>query len=510
MLTQESIFDKSILSQLNFQKALPSRYNIIIPLRGERALAFNTVSKTFALWNVEDLDLLKKVESGEMRFHDNELKEMVYGGYVVSNEMNELDRLNNQYQATRNESNRMTMTIAPTLGCNFGCDYCFQGADKPFDTMSQEVQDDIVMAVEGLTRRLKNFSVAWYGGEPLLARNLIYTFSERLIDVCQNAGVNYSAFMVTNGWFLTQEVAEELNNRGVKSIQVTLDGPAEYHDQQRALLSGKPTFDRVVKNLRDVAIHVPGIGLSIRVNIDLRNRSKIIALIDQLYENGLAGRKNFRLYFAPVEAMTEGCHSMTAFSLAKKEYSQLEADLYRYAFDKQLVELPFPPQFHGLCTATNPLSVVVVPNGDMHKCWDTVSWPNLSVGKISAYESITESAETQPWRDWTPFEDPVCKECKILPNCAGACSYKFVHNEKLRGEQAALPCPSWKYNINERLFLRAEKLGMVKSEDWDQQSSYTNLSTREEQYDEVTLTSNLGKALDSAELINIETVRAER
>ncbi|SVD18243.1 uncharacterized protein METZ01_LOCUS371097, partial [marine metagenome] len=86
---------------------------------------------------------------------------------------------------------------------------------------------------------------------------------------------------------------------------------------------------------------------------------------------------------------------------------------------------------------------------------------------------------------------PICNNCKILPNCAGACAYKFVHNDKLRGEAAALPCPSWKYNINERLFLRAEKLGMVKKEDWDDSISVTNLETRDHQYDKKTRTSKL-------------------
>jgi uncharacterized protein len=41
-----------------------------------------------------------------------------------------------------------------------------------------------------------------------------------------------------------------------------------------------------------------------------------------------------------------------------------------------------------------------------------------------------------------------------------------VHAERTLGEGGSLPCPSWKFNMAERLFLRAEKMGLVKAEDW--------------------------------------------
>jgi uncharacterized protein len=472
--------------------ATQSKYNVTIPLRDNRALVFNTMSFSFALWKEEDIALYERVGREEMDLDAEELKPFVYGGYVVADTADELSILEMRYRGARNTVNNMTLTIAPTLGCNFGCDYCFQGTDKPFDTMSEEVQDAIVETVRRLGQtKLKNFGVAWYGGEPLLARKLIYDLSDRLMAVCKETNTNYNGFMVTNGWFLTREVAEKLRDRGVTMIQVTLDGPADYHDKSRALLSGRPTYERIVSNLKEVAVHVPEITLSIRVNVDSRNADRVFGMLDQLHEYGLSGRQNFRMYFAPVEGITEGCHNISDVSMTKGDYGKLEAELYRRAYDRKLVELPFPPKFFGLCTATHPNSIVVVPSGDLHKCWDTVSWSNMRVGTIFKHEELEIDERYEPWMDWTPFDDDSCRSCKILPNCAGACSYKFVHNDKLRGEAAALPCPSWKYNINERLFLRAEKLGIVDADAWDDAISATSLATRDEQYDTVSMTSNL-------------------
>jgi len=376
------------------------------------------------------------------------------------------------------------------LGCNFACDYCFQGLDKAFATMDDEIQNAIVETVKHISPKLHSIQMAWYGGEPLIERKLIYKMSERIIEVCKETQTGYTAFVVTNGWFLNVEVAKRLEELFVKRIQVTLDGPALFHDEQRYLLSRKPTFHRIIENLQNIVNNDINIFFDIRVNIDTRNQDHIIALIDTMEEYGLSG-KNLGMYFAPVEGITEGCHDASATSMSKKKYGILEADLYRYAFEKKLTSLPYPPNFFGLCTATNPKSVVVVPNGDLHKCWDTVSWPSMAVGNIKDYDSIFSDDRYIKWNSWSPFDDPICNNCKILPNCAGACAYKFVHNDKLRGEAAALPCPSWKYNINERLFLRAEKLGMVKKEDWDDSISVTNLETRDHQYDKKTRTSKL-------------------
>ena len=35
----------------------------------------------------------------------------------------------------------------------------------------------------------------------------------------------------------------------ITSIQITLDGTKEYHDQTRYLIGKKPTFDTIIKNL---------------------------------------------------------------------------------------------------------------------------------------------------------------------------------------------------------------------------------------------------------------------
>jgi uncharacterized protein len=259
----------------------------------------------------------------------------------------------------------------------------------------------------------------------------------------------------------------------VKSIQVTLDGAPSDHDQRRTLLSGKPTFERIAKNLAE-AVGVAPINYSIRVNIDSRNAAQIRELVDFLAQYGLSNRKNFGLYFAPVEAITTGCHGISDVTMSKSQYGQLEAELYRYTYEKGLTGLPYPPRYRGTCGAVRPEGFVVVPTGLVHKCWDTVDQPDRAIGSIFDMAAAKKSKESMRWLGWDPLSNETCRNCRILPSCSGACAFKFIYAEDTRGEQAVLPCPSWKYNIKERLLLRAEKMGAITADDYDPEEVRTD------------------------------------
>lgn len=452
--------------------AAPSRYAILIPLKGGDALAYHTASQAFARWDREDLSTWARVEAGAADVAEPGLAPFLTGGFVVSAVADERREIEQRLDAARFDPRAMVLTVAPTMGCNFACSYCFQGLDKPYNRMSADVMDALVDYLDRKTQSLDRLHIAWYGGEPLMHREGIYAMSDRIIPICRKNKCHYSAFIVTNGYFLDLETARALISRGVASCQVTLDGSARTHDERRHLLSGKPTYERICANLVEVASQTR-LQISIRVNVDSSNGADVVALLDDLKSRGLAGRPNFGVYFAPVEAITEACASCDSESFAKTDYGALEAHLYRAAFERGLTGLPQPPVFHGNCGAVRKNGLVLTPSGDLHKCWDTVQTPELRIGSIYDVEEAEASKRSQAWLQWSPFKNAICRECPILPSCAGACAFKFVHADQTHGEAGGLPCPSWKFNMAERLFLRAEKMGVVKAEEWDPDLSPT-------------------------------------
>ncbi|MCA9692723.1 MAG: TIGR04463 family radical SAM/SPASM RiPP maturase, partial [Myxococcales bacterium] len=452
-----------------------SRYTITTPLLGGRVLAYNSLSGALALWGPDDRAAYQRIAAGDHEGAPSVREEaLAYGGFIVPRDIDELALLEAQYNAHRYDRSALILTVAPTLACNFGCDYCFQGSDKPNAGMRADVQDALLAMIERVTPGIRRVHVAWYGGEPLLRRDLIESLSDRILAHCQARSLAYEAMIVTNGYFLDAAVARMLVARSVRTAQITLDGPPSYHDARRHLHSRKGTFARIVHNLKEVVDAVPELRISVRVNIDDRNREDIEGLIDLLASEGLGGRKSLKMYFAPVEAMTEGCHGVQDVTMSKARYAQLEAALYRHGYQAGLTALPYPPRFHGACAAIRPRGFVIVPNGDIHKCWDTVADPRRAIGTLFDLDALQDNPLARAWLRWTPFENDTCRNCKILPNCAGACAYKFVHSGSQRGEAAILPCPSWKYNLRERLLLRAVESGALSHADYEEEATRTD------------------------------------
>lgn len=441
-----------------------SRYNVFVPLKKGFSLAYNSLNGTMAKWDSDDLRMYRKVLKGQS-LSESEVQDFLKGGFLVPEDTNELRKFNEWYRMDRFSRSNMTLTISPTMACNFACDYCFQSHDRASTPITPEVQDKIMEMLTKAKGIIQRLHVAWYGGEPLLQFETLKKLSGRITDFCRHSRIGYDSMIVTNGYHLTGKVAEELWGLGVKTIQVTLDGCREDHDTRRVLLSGGATFDKIIANLKEATAVYRG-RIVVRVNVDFRNSAGVSELWTQLRQAGLAGLKNLQLYYAPVEAITEFCRNAADFSMSKVEYGQLEADLVRRTYRETLTGIPYPPRSRGTCAAVRPFGFVINPDGEMFKCWDTVNKPEFKVGDIFNPEAITENPVYKSWLSWNPLKDNTCLRCKLLPSCAGACGFKSLYREQTMGEAAELPCVSWRYNINERLLMRAEIAKVIQEDDY--------------------------------------------
>jgi uncharacterized protein len=251
----------------------------------------------------------------------------------------------------------------------------------------------------------------------------------------------------------------ELYLRRVKMIQITLDGSLEQHNKLRYVkATGEGSFETIIKNIKNYTDEFP-INTSIRVNIDKRNKNDIINLINNLSEAGL-GNKRISLYFSPIECSTSACRNVSDITLEQQEFAEIEYKLYRLACSKGLCQAALPYRMAGLCGATKPKGLVIVPNGDIHKCWETVSFPDKKIGTVYNQDLVNKEL-VEKWENWSPFQFDECRNCVILPNCCGFCAYKFLYKSEFGDNSTVKPCPSLKYNIKEKLLHLAEQKNML-------------------------------------------------
>ena len=123
--------------------------------------------------------------------------------------------------------------------CNFSCPHCFAGAVTSGTAESNLSLDDLYN-LGNQADELGIYEIDIQGGEPLLFPNLF--------DILDALGIDrFYTYITTNGWLLTQELADKLANAGVDRISVSIDSfTAEKHDEFR---QKKGSFKRAIKAL---------------------------------------------------------------------------------------------------------------------------------------------------------------------------------------------------------------------------------------------------------------------
>ena len=207
-----------------------SRYNRIFRASDGVWLAFNGWSCALAELDPADKPFIEAILADPDGTvcdtpHKHELREALLEAHFLVEDMeDELVATRADMLRDRFRTDRLLLTIAPTLNCNFRCDYCYEDHLKV--NMSRAVQDALVSWVKERAGHTALLHVIWYGGEPLMpgAYPVVERLSEAFIAVCREHGVEYNAELVTNGYFLDREKMERLKALGVTMVQVTVDG----------------------------------------------------------------------------------------------------------------------------------------------------------------------------------------------------------------------------------------------------------------------------------------------
>jgi len=366
---------------------------------------------------------------------------------LIEKDLDEAKFISEHYDNNRFTDEILGLTIAPTIDCNFACIYCYE--DKRPGCMTLETEAALIDYVRRQLPGRKKLAVTWYGGEPLLYKETVYRLTEAFLEITESMDCKYEAFMVTNGYLLTPDVADRLAAYGHwRNVQFTLDGHAETHDQKRPTRGGKGTFYIIWENLLYAATHLSTISL--RMNVDLLNPQGCHKLLDDLGDAGLASK--LRVYFAPIHPFGKGCRDIQEKEgvavVNNTQFADIEVDLARHA-----VELGFKTRFcmQGpwltQCQAVSTHSVVVEPDGSLQRCWIEVGEDDKRVGHISMPVELNSSNNIR-WMRFDPTRNDPCRSCEVLPLCFGGCPHRHVD-----GAHEAFTCNEIRSNVKEMVLL---------------------------------------------------------
>ena len=454
-----------------------SRYNHFQRWRDGYYIAYNAMSGAVALMTEEnyaayqqltsklDADVTPALTEAESEL----LKQLEYGRFVHPNDINELDRLKMEHNLSRYSRSGLGLVIAPTMACNMACTYCFE--ERSAKKMRPKVIEAVTGFVEERAKQTSTLDVSWYGGEPLLAMDVIEDLTESFFDLGREYKFDYGASVVTNGYLLTPETVDKLKELRVSSAQVTLDGPARIHNQKRPLRKGGDSFYRIIENVQHAVDKQMGIG--VRVNVDKSfTVDDITELLDELVDAGL--RDKVGVYFGMVEASSQVCSNIAEACYEVADFSQIEVEYMQELLKRgfQIQKLPAP--ISTFCMTQSVNSFLVDPEGWLYRCWNHVGDRSKATGTIMEEVNLMHPNFMRLF-EYSPFEDNRCLECNLLPVCMGGCPARRV-DRQMTEEQM---CEGWKHNLEPMLEIIAVSRQQEMQRQQARQTSETQAAGKE-------------------------------
>lgn len=365
------------------------------------------------------------------------MKQLSYGGFITDHKDSDFEQLKFRYRQHRYDSRSMGLVIAPTMACNMGCAYCFES--NKHGRMTPKVVEGLIEFVEKRGPILQDFQVTWYGGEPLLALDIIEDLATAFMDLAKEYKFAFSAGgIMTNGYLLSKDNVDRIKRLQLGEIQVTIDGPARIHNQKRPLKNGKDSFHTIIENIAYAATQVSTV---IRINVDKSFTLDMIKeLCDELDSAGLKNKVG--MFFGQLEPSTVACANIAESCYGTKSFSETEMEFYRVLSTEGFTVEKLPQPILTFCLAQRQNSFLIDSDGDLYRCFNYVGDKSKAVGNILNPVDFTHPEFLRLF-SFDPFEHRICRDCSILPMCMGGCPARRSDRDMDESEY----CDSWKYNL---------------------------------------------------------------
>jgi uncharacterized protein len=319
-------------------------------------------------------------------------------------------------------SKAQELILLPTEKCNFRCTYCYE--DFKIGKMSAGVQSAVEQFIDRRIATLDRLLLSWFGGEPLLAQEVVRRISRFAHERSRIHGTNLAGSLTTNAYLLDYDLFEELVSYRQDFYQITLDGFGDVHDEVRRLANGKGTFDRIWSNL--LAMRASGQTFEILLRVHVR-RENIEALEGLMKEIALAfgDDPRFRFGFEHVRDLGGAGGRTVKRPVQFKELVAIEAGLRR-AYDLALGrDVPSAPQEQiaqqlavsltaesagsqraedlaagggYICYASKPNSLLVRADGRVGKCTVALYDDRNTIGRLTEDGSVEiDQDKLRPW-----------------------------------------------------------------------------------------------------------------
>lgn len=384
-----------------FEKARdvhPSRYNCVATGKN-RTVVYNSLTNALALLSHGEYERLQ----GKKRLTKDLRSRFLENGLLLAN-INESQILDD-FRANRSLSGkRININITASMRCNAHCAYCYEAGARHGDFDPQTLERTLHF-IQNLRPR-KELKITWFGGEPLLAPDVIDHISSGLRD----RQIKFSSYLITNGSLITREMVEKkFPVWNVQDAQITLDGCEQtYIARKNYKNCADGIFQKVLDKIEWTAD--AGITVHIRLNMDRENADEIMRLLDVLQER-FGSQKKIVYYPAFLTGVKSRFDDLEKIAFVKKMFSTVN-DPSKFNIPNRLHSMPRLMA----CMREDPSSFTIDVSGRVYPCEHLVGKNRETLGTVRRFSWAKNKSRFNP-----PLRSE-CKECAWLPKCMGGCA----------------------------------------------------------------------------------------
>ncbi|MEV0253782.1 radical SAM protein [Streptomyces sp. NPDC050732] len=367
-------------------------------------------------------------------------------------------------KAAADDTADRAFVLLPTSYCNMGCDYCGQthvrGGLTP-DHRGHVVDRVLTAMAQPGTDRVE---VRWFGGEPMMAYAVLLAMSKEFVAGSAATGTPYRATMTTNGALLTVRKTRRLyDDCALREVCITLDGPAEIHDEHRPLKSGQRSYQRILDLLRDLVAEAdtfPELSVILRVNIDVRNRGHVSELMHDLAAAGMA----HPMVTIDLHGVYAWSNDVSEVRLDREDLARQEVEWIREILGLGMNHAVLPRARAGkICPAVTRSQEVISSSGSVFSCTEHPLVDRHEREDVLTPVVDLPTPRLRPRGDYDDWHEKLstssvpCSGCAFLPVCGGSCPKHWSENDP--------PCPPFKTNLQGRMDVAAALNGLTTATD---------------------------------------------
>ena len=323
----------------------------------------------------------------------------------------------------------MNLTLHLTDNCNMDCSYCIR--EKCPKDMSEEV---LFKACDLAFSKGTRAGLCFFGGEPLLKKDLIY----KALDYCEKkseeTGIKFDCKMTTNGTLLDEEFLERAASANL-GIGMSFDGKAQ--DICRFFANGKPTSSVVEEKAKLLLKYMP--KASALATIAPQAVPYYAESVKYLHDLGF---KNVSFVIAYGHKVNWTDSDLDALRVQLEETAAYLKELF--IKDEMFYMSAIDAKIRDCIRGRNPAErchlgtrqMPVTPDGILYPCTSFIGDEKYILGNV--FEGINEAKVLElAKRSSTPM---TCAGCDLVKRCTNSCGCANRMNTGDENQVSPLQC----------------------------------------------------------------------